>query len=77
MRDIIKYADERGIALSWDLICPDTARVGISGILSFQAARALPLAHLIKLTANGAQQPVMNLLKEEVYQFLDVFFKGK
>lgn len=76
MRDIIKYADERGIRIVPEFDLPGHSTSWYIGHPEFSSGTGATFGAPYQIDRKwGRNSPVMNPVKEEVYQFLDVFFK--
>jgi hexosaminidase len=76
MRDIIQYADERGIRIVPEFDLPGHSTSWYIGYPEFSSGTGATFGGPYQIDRKwGRNSPVMNPIKEEVYQFLDVFFK--
>lgn len=76
MRDIIKYADERGIRIVPEFDLPGHSTSWYIGHPEFSSGTGATFGAPYQIDRKwGRNSPVMNPVKEEVYQFLDMFFK--
>lgn len=76
MRDIIHYADERGIRIVPEFDLPGHSTSWYIGYPEFSSGTGATFGGPYQIDRKwGRNSPVMNPVKEEVYQFLDVFFK--
>ena len=76
MRDIIHYADERGIRIVPEFDLPGHSTSWYIGHPEFSSGTGATFGAPYQIDRKwGRNSPVMNPIKEEVYQFLDVFFK--
>lgn len=76
MRDIIKYADDRGIRIVPEFDLPGHSTSWYIGYPEFSSGMGVTFGGPYQIDRKwGRNSPVMNPIKEEVYQFLDVFFK--
>lgn len=76
MKDLIRYADERGIRIVPEFDLPGHSTSWYIGYPEFSSGTGATFGGPYQIDRKwGRGSPVMNPIKEEVYQFLDVFFK--
>ncbi|MDW8219819.1 MAG: family 20 glycosylhydrolase [Bacteroidota bacterium] len=76
VREIIQYADERGIRIVPEFDLPGHSTSWYIGYPEFSSGTGATFGGPYRIDRRwGRGSPVMNPIKEEVYQFLDVFFK--
>lgn len=76
MRGLIRYADERGIRIIPEFDLPGHSTSWYIGYPEFSSGSTATWGGPYKIDRRfGRNSPVMNPTKEEVYQFLEAFFK--